>query len=144
MPLARETPLLLRPDPTFAPDVTLAWLLAGVDSGRIPADPSPAPAQLARNRLALSLLEKDGTTGRTCTPLTAPVTRTLAKGDTLGIHRGAIAVMQVPLARQETPIVYGSTFPLSAAPDHVLTAVRPLTIHITPIPRRLGPPVSLC
>jgi hypothetical protein len=58
VPLAEEVPSSLRPDPDFAPEATVGWLLDGVADGRVP-DPGAIknPFTRASTTFRLSFLQ---------------------------------------------------------------------------------------
>ena len=144
MPEARQAPRSLPPDPSFAPEVTVGWILDGVASGRIRAR-DPGSTVAATNRLRLSLRETSRAVGRPCAELKKPVVRHLARGDTVGIHGGSVLVRAAPQgAPLGRPVLYGRSF-LSPALDHTIeSVVDSLTVRIEPgahVPRQA---VSIC
>jgi hypothetical protein len=63
LPIATHLPRSLHPDPNFDSSVTVGWLLAGVQSGRIPP-PSPAPTAAQRALWTLQLAWQPGVPAR--------------------------------------------------------------------------------
>jgi hypothetical protein len=123
IPFAREVPRRLRPAPDFAPYVTIGWLLDGVAADRIP-DPGPVgPVTAPTANLRLSLLQSERPRGASrCRVLRAPVTRSLADGQSVGFNGGRIRVSlaQNPFIQAVYGVGYG----------HTLVAVRgPLTLR---------------
>jgi hypothetical protein len=137
IPVAQDAPRGLRPAPDVAPDVTVGWLLEGVAAGRVPDPGSVSPIIRANANLRLSLLQSQRPTAAArCRALHAGVTRTLTKGQSVGIRGGRI---RVSLA--ESPILA-----VSYTPRHgrTLVAVQgPLTVRMeSAVPFRK--PAVLC
>ncbi|MFL6241696.1 MAG: hypothetical protein ACJ73V_01550, partial [Acidimicrobiia bacterium] len=97
VPVAREVPRWVRPDPFFAHAVTIGWLLDGVASGRVP-DPGPIDSVAAANAtLGLALHQSHANKGaKPCQKLRSPVTRRIAKDQSIGISRGVLLVVYLP------------------------------------------------
>ena len=141
---ARKVPAALRPDPNRAPTLTLAWLLDGVASGRVPATGSPTPTQALTNRLRLSLMELDRRSGLACRPLTAPVVMHLRRGDQVGIVGKTLVILVDGASARSAPVPFGVGL-LNPSLAHTLEVVAgPLTVRIGPAgpTGRLGP--ALC
>jgi hypothetical protein len=134
MKLAGRVPGALNPTPTFAAQVTVSWLLDGARSGQIPRSGRPTPRQRATDTLRLSLDQLDGTRASQCVPLTAPVTRRLALGDSFGL-RGAIAVQSIPIGRgaRSEPLVFGTSLLATAKTHTVRDVTGPLELRIAPV-----------
>jgi hypothetical protein len=123
IPVARHVPRGLRPAPDLAPYVTIGWLLDGVAAGRVPKPDRVGPLTSATANLRLSLRQsKLSPRASHCRVLRAPVTRTLTKGQSIGINGGRISVSlaQNPIVEVSYGVGYGRT----------LVAVRgPLTLR---------------
>ena len=73
LPIASHLPRSLHPDPYFDSSVTVGWLLAGVQSGRIPPpSPRPAAGQRALWTLQLAWRPAPAVTVGTCETVTLP------------------------------------------------------------------------
>jgi hypothetical protein len=132
-PLAARVPSALRPEPNFSGYVTLAWLRAGISSGRIPQTRTPTAAEQSTLNLRLSLMELDRASGFACRRLDRPMVLTLQKGESIGVG-GTIHV--VLLATADTPastaVTFGSAL-LNRSTMHTLVDVAgPLSIQIAP------------
>jgi hypothetical protein len=135
MPLARAVPRSLVPAPNGDYQVTIGWLLAALDSGRLP-DPRPVTAvEHATNTLRLSLQEIPGYKNSPCPTLHTTVSRRLNKGESITVHTGSVAVTLVINGRRITsqPLTFGGNG-LAWFGDHVLVDVAgPLSLRIAPI-----------
>ena len=98
VPLSARAPGSLRPDPVGAPSVTLDWLRNALQSNDLPAVKHPSATLLATDRLRLSLMELDSVRTGHCATLTAPVVRNLARGASVDIGDGVVAVTSLPTA----------------------------------------------
>ena len=121
----------MRPDPVYAPEVTVGWILRGVASGRIPTR-NARGALLATNRLRLSLLELDHPVGRPCVPFTGPIERHLSAGDAIGIHGSVVLTQLSADGAQLASVDYGQSF-LNPSPDHTIVSLADsLRLRIAP------------
>jgi hypothetical protein len=87
LPIAKHLPRSLHPDPDFDSAVTIGWLLAGVQSGRIPS-PSPPPTAAQRALWTLQLAWRPGApaTGASCQTVTLPALAHVQAGTRLTVH----------------------------------------------------------
>src|SRR5690606_22884674 len=88
-----------RPEPFEAPDVTVGWLDAAVDDGRVPAV-EPRPVDLANAEAALSL--------RLVDPAPAPGCRTAETGNPLRLDEERVAVLAGASRMAVTVLVDGA------------------------------------
>jgi len=133
MALARQVPRSLHPTLNFAAEVTVGWLLDGVQSGRIPATSPPTPPEFANNTLRLSLEQLGGPPRLSCEPLKKPTMRRLQNGQSISIA-GTISVQLLANAAHTTSgwAPFGGTL-LTRAPTYTLRAVTgPLDLRIRP------------
>ena len=133
MPIAREVPPGLRPDPNQAPQVTMRWLLQGVDEGWLPSPGPSTPQMTATNTLRLSLQEIDDNPKRSCPPLGKRTVIHLARGQSLVLH-GSFFVQLLP---PTTPVVsalvtFGATFFGPLGDRTVKAVVQPLSLRFIP------------
>ena len=131
MPLARAVPRSLVPAPNGNYRPTLGWLLAALDSGRLP-DPRPVTAvERATNTLRLSLQEVAASNSSPCQSLHQPALRMLNKGQSIRVHTGSVAVtLAFPVSQ---PLTFGG-HGLAWFKDHLLVVVAgPLSLRIAPI-----------
>src|SRR5205823_6297457 len=93
-PIAKDVPRSVRPDASL-PDtakITIGWLLDGAASDRIPGPGAITTKEAADNTFRLSLEQSDSPAAPMgCEPLTTPITRRLAKGDSIGIREGPVS-----------------------------------------------------
>jgi hypothetical protein len=131
-PLAARVPRALRPDPSFAPTVTIAWLRSGVASGRIPSSRAD-PLTRRTDDLRLSLMELDHSNRHACRPWHAPIVLTLRVGQEIGATGSFTAVLlSRDPPRASNPVAYGSSLS-NTAPAHTLIAVAgPETLELIP------------
>jgi hypothetical protein len=131
---AADAPPTLRPEPNRAPTVTLGWLRAGIESGRVPGHRAPSALVRSTNRLRLSLMELDERSGLQCVPLRSAVEMRLDAGDRIGIG-GQVVVALLDRGRAiSSPVVFGSAL-LNPGLAHTLVAVAgPLNVRIAPGP----------
>jgi hypothetical protein len=89
LPLARDVPRALRPEPLLGKGVTVGWLLAGADSGRIPR-PAITPVVELTATLHLALQQKGdfGRAFRSCAPLERSIELTAQEGDAIFLRGG--------------------------------------------------------
>jgi len=133
MALARQVPRSLHPTQSFAAEVTVGWLLDGVQSGRIPAASPPTLFEFANNTLRLSLEQLDGPPRSSCIPFGSPTRRLLQKGQSINV-RGTVGVQ---LAADSTHtasgwLPFGGSL-VAIAPTFTLRAVTgPLNLRIRP------------
>jgi len=87
-PLATQLPRDFQPEPRFASQVTIGWLLDAAAQHRLPAAPHVSAADLAADRLRLSFAPGAIGPGASvaCHMLTGPFHATLRTGDELGLH----------------------------------------------------------
>jgi hypothetical protein len=135
-PFARQVPPSTRPLGLLGPDLTLGWLLAGVDSGRIPK-PSFSARRRATLGLELALRQQLGgsASALACAPLTVPVERRLRRGESFETAHGAIDVVLVHDGVLSEALRYGS-----AGSSRLEATGGPLDLRIS---RSSGSPV-LC
>jgi hypothetical protein len=137
VPAAREVPRSLTPDPVYAREVSIGWLLDGVKSGRIPEPIRLAPqtAALATLRLSLRQTDHQSKVGK-CRRLKEPVQLRLEKGQMLGIKGGPVRVFD--RAPHANPFSFfgfdpehGETFVAEAGPVNVtLMAANPTRLVV--------------
>jgi hypothetical protein len=73
LPITSHLPRSLHPDPYYDNAVTVGWLLAGVQSGRIPPpSPRPTPSQVAFWTLRLAWSSGTAASTSTCTTVSLP------------------------------------------------------------------------
>lgn len=133
LPLSARAPGSLRPDPVGAPSVSIRWLRAEVQAGRIPRLQHPSATLLASNRLRLSLMELDTGSNEACAPLTAPALRHLARGEQIGIGDGAVEVTVREPSGPPGVVTFGNVLFRSSRLDHALRSVLgPLTVRVAP------------
>jgi hypothetical protein len=139
MPLADEVPRKLVPVPEIARQVTIGWLLDGVESGRVP-DPGPiGSTTAAQATFRLSIHQSnEPRPSSSCSALSQPVERNLVRGQSLGIKGYSVLVTELtPKGNMRYTIIY--------APDrgHTLTVVSAsLMLQLAPANPFL--PVTLC
>ncbi len=131
--LAAKVPPTLRPDPGYAPTVTLRWLREGVAQGRLPKPHALGPVDERSNELRLSLMEVNGSTGYKCRRLGAPLDHTMARGDKIGIIGNVAVVLRAGTGGPSSaPVSFGSGL-LNQSFVNTLVAVEgPLTLRIFP------------
>lgn len=136
-PLAATAPASLRPEPGTAPTVTLGWLRAGVASGRVPKTRRSTPLEDRTNQLRLSLMELDQPSGLPCHALAAPVVRTFAVGDRIGlVGTVRIVLLGNKGGSRSSPVPFGAAL-LNPTLVHTLVVVAaPLRLSIAPLGRR--------
>jgi hypothetical protein len=129
LPLARKVPESLRPEPVFAHDVTVGWLLDGADSGRIPRPAMTKGEELsAKVNLALQQTGDLLRDWRTCSPFVGPVESDLALGDAFFIRDGtALVFLLDDDGRMSTP-----KFIVPAYGEQLLALDGPLRLRIVP------------
>ena len=142
VPRAARVPADLLVDPSGAPWVTIGWIRAGVETGRIPAQP-PDGTLLATDRLRLALMQVNTPRGSHCAELRAPVDRRLLRGQRLGLGSGGVRIWLLTPARPRGfSVAYGNALFGTGPNDHELVAlVGPLHVRVAPIP---GKPAQLC
>jgi hypothetical protein len=133
MALAHDVPRSLHPTLSFAAEVTIGWLLDGVDSGRIPPSGTLTAVQRANNTLRLSLEQLNGPPRSHCTPLGSTIVVRLARGRSINVQ-GAIGVQLLadPTDEPTNSLPFGRSL-VTTAPSFVLRAVvGPLNLRIRP------------
>jgi hypothetical protein len=91
-PFARRVPRTTKPLGIGGPEVTMAWLLDGVASGRIPRPPR-TNAELATASLRLVLRQSRAPTPPVgCVPLDVPLDRRVPPGESVAFARGPLVV----------------------------------------------------
>jgi hypothetical protein len=125
VPLAREVPRPVRPNPELAPEVTVGWLVDGVAEGRVPDPGLISLLTRANINFRLSFLQARRQAQRSsCRTLRKPVIRTVTSGQTLGIDGGPIHIS--PPGNR----FIGQTYMPKSG--HTLVVVRgPLTVSIS-------------
>jgi hypothetical protein len=128
-PFAHEVPRSVRPLGIGGPQVTMAWLLDGVRSGRIPSPGRVAAAERAAASLSIGLAQRQVSSApRGCTPLRKAVDVRLQPGDTIEFTGGPIDVRLRTNDRVEAPMRRFS-------PDdgqRIEALAGPLDLHLTP------------
>lgn len=138
LPVAENLPKSVRPDPYFDNSITLGWLFAGVQSGRIPA-PSPPPTQAQTTYWNLRLAWQRGhpaTTG-TCESLSLPQRVQVERGASLTITAAVHLTAHYGANRASTAYI------LEGAP-HPVTYVTEWPFDLTITPTVPGQSVTLC
>ncbi|HYL52798.1 MAG TPA: hypothetical protein VEZ15_12570, partial [Acidimicrobiia bacterium] len=133
MALAHEVPRSLHPTLSFAAEVTIGWLLDGVESGRIPATRALTPAELANNTLRLSLEQVDGPHRSSCVPLHSAIDLRLGRGQSISVQ-GSVGVQLLADAThaRTQSLPFGASL-VATAPTFVLrSVVGPVNLRIRP------------
>jgi hypothetical protein len=113
----------------------MRWILAGVDAGRIPR-PKFTATTLTTVGLQLALEQRPMRTGAIgCTPLAAPLHRSLREGESFGFAHGAITVVLLHNGVASEPLAYRTRMS-----SRLQARAGPLDLTISP---RAGSPV-LC
>jgi hypothetical protein len=124
-PIAQRVSPSNRPDPSYAPWVTVGWLLTAARDKKLPRVRPASPELAATQDLNLVLQPLPSGTGvraRQCLGLKHPIRKTLLSDATLKAARGVIAIRNGPSSPMVLPWYLG---PL------VVTA-GPLTVDIAP------------
>jgi hypothetical protein len=126
VPPAEEVPRSLRPNPEFAFEVTVGWLLDGVATGRVPDPGVINPFTRANVRFRLSFLQSRRPTPRSrCRVLRGLVMRTLTQGQMFRIDGGPIRIAPLPPEDQLVALTYTPTS------GHTLVVIRgPVTVRM--------------
>jgi hypothetical protein len=104
LPLARELPRSLQPEPFFAGEVTLGWLLDNEPTGRIPPPDHLTRSQIATATLRYVLQHSDHQQQRSCHALVRPQRDVARKGDVLTVKSGTLDVVYfLPGGGHSTP-----------------------------------------
>lgn len=134
MALAHQVPRSLHPTLNIAGEVTVGWLLDGVQSGRIPTTSPPTPAEYATNTLRLSLEQLAGPPRSTCEPLKTPTMRRLQNGQSISIA-GTLGMQLLANNTHSTTgwLPFGGLLLTPRAPTYTLRAdTGPLDLRIRP------------
>jgi hypothetical protein len=135
-PIAKDLPRSLRPH-TFAPDLTIGWLLDSVPSGRVPAPPTLTPTEVATQSLGLALRPAPTARPKRCRALRTPVVRVLRKAEALRVASGTVDVVYLsPEGGESNPR------PLRDAA--VVALAGPLRLRLDPSPTNANIPPILC
>jgi len=92
-PLSHQVPPSIRPEPVFAPEVTIGWLAAQSPgrSGAISSD------VLYEDTFRLAFAQSKGTAPtKQCSSLRTPLVVSLHAGDQLGLYRNSVVVYPAP------------------------------------------------
>ncbi len=130
VPLARDVPAPLRPDPNRAPTLAIGWLLDGVHEGQIPSARASTPREASTNRLRLSLEELDRRSGFPCRSLPAAVDLRLVKGDTFGIVGRVLAISLDP--PRSAPVSFGVGLLNPSLAHTLIVTAGPLRVRLVP------------
>ena len=131
-PLATQLPRSLRPEPGFAEDVTIGWLLDSRRSGRIPSPKPVPPNQKATATLALVLQASPEQRPRSCRTLVGPTELVLHKGDSLTARTGAIDIIYLPVGGARSDPRQLSSRPTGASSKTVIARAGPLRLVVSP------------
>ena len=122
--------------PRYAQEgLTYGWLVAGVESGRIPA-PAPGPAiplQTATWVLQNFLVKSEALAPRGCAPAPPVSFRVLERGRTLTVAHGDVYLRYAPEGGAKS-------FRIRVAPSTLTALVGPLRLQIVPV----GKTAELC
>lgn len=121
MSLAPRVPGSLQPEPNNAPDVTVAWLLEGARSGRIPKTRTLTPTERLTNILRLSLDQTKGSAGAQCKTVHPRLVVKLRNGQAISV-RGRVLIRLVFGGMVSSPVAFGASF-LTGAGEHKLKDV---------------------
>jgi hypothetical protein len=92
-PLTHAVPRKVRPEPLFAHEVTVGWLLDAAAQHRLPESRRLSAAEIAADNFRLSFVQRPrAARPDACKPVTRPVSVTLRKGDVLGLYDNPISV----------------------------------------------------
>jgi hypothetical protein len=97
LPIARQLPRSLEPQPAVAPGVSIGWLLDNLPSGRIPSLGPLTRDQIATVTIGLALTTTSAGPPTSCRPLLRPAELVLRKGHALTVKAGAISVVYLPV-----------------------------------------------
>jgi hypothetical protein len=130
LPVARNTPGEVEPDPLLSQYLTVGWLLAAERSGRLPALHASTREQRASNEFRLSLFQsRRPSPSPDCRALNGPRRIELRRGQSIGISGSHIGVAPVdtPLLPADVPLSYRPRYgpSLIAVVDHLTLQVRP-------------------
>jgi hypothetical protein len=108
--------------------VTIGWIRAGVESGRIPTA-SYSPKRLTTVALSI-VLETRASDSRPneCAPLTEPTERRLLANESFGVIGGPIAVTLVHNGVSSDPVRYAN-----GGPTRISARAGPLDLRISPV-----------
>lgn len=138
VPVARDAPDWVRPDPTAAPELTLGWLRDARADGHLPAV-GPIDPKIAAEATLRHALQQVAPPARLtdCSPLTEPAERRLEPGQWIGFT-GDLRVFDATVPRRERAILE-----LQGGRRSALTVLhRPLDLVIGPDPPAAPP--QLC
>jgi hypothetical protein len=95
-PFARQVPRTLRPEKNAARQITIGWLLKGIEHHKIPEPKHVSTRTFESNRFRLSFdQERVPAPTTSCRVLNRSFTTTLKKGDVLGLYDQAMLVTPV-------------------------------------------------
>jgi hypothetical protein len=128
IPLAREVPRWIRPEPIVGPELTIGWLLDAKEAGRLP-DPRPLEdTTVARAAFRLSIAQVDEPfEPRACRALVGSERRDLEAGDRIVFDGGPLRVD--PLGELDVSFT-GRTY--SPQGGSTLRIVAPLSVRLSP------------
>jgi hypothetical protein len=136
MPLAADVPRDARPEKSFAPWVTMGWLVDGVAAGRVPEPDSVDATMQADATLEVALVPAGSPRGR-CQPVTRETQVELQRGHVIEVNGGVTVVHVVDDAVSSTP----KSLP-ARGPNQRLVARLPLTVRL--LPTDLTRPPRVC
>ena len=138
LPVAKQLPRSVRPDPYFDAAITLGWLLDGVQSGRIPA-PSPPPSQAQITAWTLGLAWQPGrpASSGACRALPLPARAHVESGASLTISAAVHLTAHYGAGRKSSAV-------LLRGAAHPVTYVTRWPFDLTITPTVLGQSVTLC
>ncbi len=129
VPIAKDSPRGIVPDPQLAHFVTLGWLLDGAKSGRIPK-PHMTPADVAMDTLRLSFRQVYGrvSRGMVCFELRNSLVLHMERRQRLVIRAPNAALAITPPTSSA-----GDAYPFKVIPigGSIMVATRPVTFRIT-------------
>jgi hypothetical protein len=128
-PIARQVPPTLRPEQLTARDVTVGWLLQGVQAGRIPPPRKLIIVDLrASSDFRLTFFQSDANAPTTrCTTLTRPTYLRLLPGEVIGVYDNPVKIIPVT---QPALVGFAPFFtPSEGHAIKVLRPVRPVVIY---------------
>jgi hypothetical protein len=131
-----EFPRTARPEPVFAPWVTVGWLLDGVAQGRVPKPESVDDVHQANALVRLGLVPGVVRPRRDCWPLRGPADVQLQRGQAINLNGGMTVVGAYRTVRS-SPIMFAK-----GRAQLPVVAQLPFTARLTPID--LANPPALC
>jgi hypothetical protein len=132
VPLATRLPRSVEPRSLEAPELTLGWLISGVQSGRVPPPHARAPVDVSTVTLVMAVVRSRALQTDHCVATHGPIERVLHARQAITIVAGSADVVYLPASGAPSRPVHFN--PYVDAPLTLMPRTGPLRLRVSPAP----------